>query len=67
MIEASRHHAMAPNLRYVINQVPRQKCLIILVIGILILKKGLTKFNPQDSHALKRVIIEIFRESACTE
>ncbi len=45
MIEASRPHAMAsvekssPILRYLINQVPRQKCLIIVVIGVLILKK----------------------------
>ncbi len=46
MIEASRPHAMAsveknsPILRYVINQVPRQTCLIIVVIGVLILKRS---------------------------
>ncbi len=45
MIETSRPNAMAsveknsPILRYVINQVPRQKCLIIVVIGVLILKR----------------------------
>ncbi len=67
MIEASLPHAMAsvekssPILRYVINEVPGQKCLIIVVIGVL------NKFSPQDSHALKCVIIEIFRESAYTE
>ncbi len=73
MIDASRPNAMAsvkkssPILRYLINQVPRQKMLNYSCNWCTDLKKGLSKFNPQDSHALKCVIIEIFRESAYTE